>query len=822
MTKRFGVAVKTFQADQSLTLFGKVGDALRSPLMRNGYSLIVNTVLTSMLGLLFWIFAARLYSAEQVGLGTALLSLLFTIGNISQLAVGNMLNRFLPVAENKSARLIMASAAAASMVALVLAFGFVVFLKALTPSLSAIVNGTWGIGLFVASTVAWTLFSLQDSIFAGMRTSSWIPLKNTLFGFAKFLLLAPFAEKILFEPGIFAAWIVPLPVFIAIFAVVIFRELRPTIYSETQPKHSITFRACVRFFGWEYIGILALVVASSIAAFMVLDVAGAEAAATYNLTYAISFSLYLVGRSMSVALLSETAVDKERIHALSADALLHTFLVLIPALLFVFAAAPLVMSFFGPYYVEHAVGLLRLLILMCLPWSAITIYLATARINNELKTIAVVQTLTAILALGFGVPLVHKMNAFGMGLAWLLAQSSVALGILLYLLFRSGFGGVVEMSLHLAGALARLKSTVGWSQKRLRSASVDEASLKELLSKASWTHKGSLHASNAILSHSDVLTTVIVDEIGNPKLVYKAATTESGRGSLARSVEQIARVRRQTELQDHGTKIPEVLAFENTAKRAHSIERYIDGRDGRNLILRTDKRDAAMAAALRAFSNLRRPTERFGKTNDAWLSHWIELPVAALEASTSVLMKKAKRHEAIKVFVDLLLQYWKNRSSRLGLGHGDFSANNLIYAAGFDHSARDEKVFRDPESGAVQVSAILDWESATHDAPSGIDACLLLITTRALVRDQELGSVVRGLLLDPQWTLEELAWLRAAELNGAWLTDATAMRAMIGLAWLNHIAANLKKSEFYSSSKLWTASNIDRVLEVFLKHLRAS
>lgn len=816
MTKRIDVVVKAFQADQSLTIFGKVGDALRSPLMRNGYSLIASTAITSMLGLLFWIVAARLYSAEQVGIGTALLSLLFTIGNISQLAFGNMLNRFLPIAENKSARLIMASAAAASVVALVLAFGFVVFLTVLAPSLSAVLNGAWDIGLFVASTVAWTVFSLQDSIFSGMRKSSWIPLKNTFFGIAKLFLLAPFAEKIWFDPGVFAAWIVPLPVAIAIFAVLIFWELAPTIHSKTQPKVAINFRTCARFFGWEYVGILALVIASSIATFMVLDVAGAEAAATYNLAYAISFSLYLVGRSMSIALLSETAVDKDRIQALSADALLHTFLVLIPALLVVFAAAPLVMSLFGPYYVEHAVGLLRLLILMCLPWSVITIYLATARINNELKTIAVVQTLTAILALGFGVPLVHNMSAFGMGLAWLLAQSSVAFGILVYLLFRSGFGGLVEMSLHLASSLARLKSTVSRSQNRLHNATVDESSLKELLGKALWTQKGSLHATNAILSQSDVLTTIIVSETGKPELVYKAATTECGRGSLTRSVEQTARVRTQIKLQDRGTKIPEVLAFENTAKRAHSIERYIVGGDGRNLISHADKRDAAIAAALCAFSNLRKPTERLGKIDDAWLAHWIVLPVSALEASAPILMTKSKRNEAIRVLVDLLFQFWKNRSARLGLGHGDFSPNNLLYTTRLDHDVRDEKVSRGPKSGAIQVSAILDWESATDNAPSGIDACLLLLTTRALVRGQELGSIVRELLLNPQWTSEELAWLRGGQLNGDWSFDAGAMRAMIGLAWLNHVATNLKKSELYSASKLWTASNIDRVLEVFL------
>ena len=43
---------------------------LRDPLLRNGYALVANVGITSVLGFVYWIIAARLYPPEYLGLGT--------------------------------------------------------------------------------------------------------------------------------------------------------------------------------------------------------------------------------------------------------------------------------------------------------------------------------------------------------------------------------------------------------------------------------------------------------------------------------------------------------------------------------------------------------------------------------------------------------------------------------------------------------------------------------------------------------------------------------------------------------------------------------
>ena len=45
-----------------------------NPLLRNGYALVLNVGLTSGLGVTFWVIAAREYTVEDVGRGSAMVS----------------------------------------------------------------------------------------------------------------------------------------------------------------------------------------------------------------------------------------------------------------------------------------------------------------------------------------------------------------------------------------------------------------------------------------------------------------------------------------------------------------------------------------------------------------------------------------------------------------------------------------------------------------------------------------------------------------------------------------------------------------------------
>ena len=47
---------------------------MRDPLSRSGYALVLGSAITSALGMGFWVLAARLYSAADVGTASAMIS----------------------------------------------------------------------------------------------------------------------------------------------------------------------------------------------------------------------------------------------------------------------------------------------------------------------------------------------------------------------------------------------------------------------------------------------------------------------------------------------------------------------------------------------------------------------------------------------------------------------------------------------------------------------------------------------------------------------------------------------------------------------------
>ena len=78
---------------------------LRTPLYRNAYAWLFSTGLSSALGIMYWVLAARFYTPEVVGFSAALVSSMIFIAGVSQLNLMSALVRFIPTAGNNTTRL---------------------------------------------------------------------------------------------------------------------------------------------------------------------------------------------------------------------------------------------------------------------------------------------------------------------------------------------------------------------------------------------------------------------------------------------------------------------------------------------------------------------------------------------------------------------------------------------------------------------------------------------------------------------------------------------------------------------------------------------
>ena len=74
-------------------------------LYRNSIYLMLSTAVMAFLGFFFWIINARLYSTEQVGIATTLISVVTLISSFSLFGFGAGLIRYLPTSKQKNEKI---------------------------------------------------------------------------------------------------------------------------------------------------------------------------------------------------------------------------------------------------------------------------------------------------------------------------------------------------------------------------------------------------------------------------------------------------------------------------------------------------------------------------------------------------------------------------------------------------------------------------------------------------------------------------------------------------------------------------------------------
>src|SRR5688572_30893849 len=88
-------------------LGSRLTEHVGQPLLRNGYALVLNSGTTAVLGMGFWVLAARRFSVEEVGVSSALVASLALLSTIAQLNLSSILARFLPTAGQQTGRVIL-------------------------------------------------------------------------------------------------------------------------------------------------------------------------------------------------------------------------------------------------------------------------------------------------------------------------------------------------------------------------------------------------------------------------------------------------------------------------------------------------------------------------------------------------------------------------------------------------------------------------------------------------------------------------------------------------------------------------------------------
>ncbi|WP_143029947.1 lipopolysaccharide biosynthesis protein [Pseudonocardia oroxyli] len=386
----------------------------------NAFSLMAATGITAVVGLGFWAIAARLPAAE-VGRSSAILSTATMFSQIAASNVGLLFGRVLASAHGRGRRLVLAGYGIATVIALLLGFGFLLFFP--HPELFPTTWDRLGFPLLV---VLLALSTLQDWVLTGLRRSTWIPLEQLLFALGKMGLLILFAS-LAFEKGILVAWAIPIIVLQLVIAPILFLRLLPRIPPPgpgTPPMPDR--RGLLTIFLAEYATGAVTVVIPLVLPLLVVARLGTEANAYYALPWLVAESFSLLIWNISSSYVVEASHDRRQQWALMRRTFRLSYAIGVLGVPALFFLAPWLLSILGDAYSDEGTWVLRYAVL-AIPFTIVNMnFINTSRLRNQMGRVVVLEVFTAALVIGLAIVLMDRMGVGGAGLAFLLAQALTA------------------------------------------------------------------------------------------------------------------------------------------------------------------------------------------------------------------------------------------------------------------------------------------------------------------------------------------------------------------------------------------------------------
>ena len=398
-----------------------------SPLMRNGYALMANTVVTGLLGLAYWLLAARHYDAGNVGRASAAYSALNLLAGIVALSLIGAMARFIPQAGKRTGKLIRAGYGVSALSAVLGAAVFLLVAGRPGSSYSELAGLRNGL-IFTVCVVIWSLFTLQDGALVGLRNANWVTAENAAFGIAKIALLLPLATLIP-HIGLYVSWMVPAALAVPLVNLLIFRKLLPRHASKSVTAPPPTRRQVGRFLAGDVSGALMLLATISLVPVLVALNAPPATNAYFYMAWTIGITIDLLAANMALSLTVEGAFDPVKLAVHARAALRRILLLLVPVVAGAVLLAPWILGLFGPGYARFGAPILVLLALATLPRTLTEIYLGALRAQNRTSFVALVQGVRAVLILGLTLVLIKLMGIIGVGVAVLVSQVIMAAAV---------------------------------------------------------------------------------------------------------------------------------------------------------------------------------------------------------------------------------------------------------------------------------------------------------------------------------------------------------------------------------------------------------
>jgi O-antigen/teichoic acid export membrane protein len=407
--------------------------AWRSSLYTNSFYLMASSVVNAGFGFLFWTTGARLYTPQELGVAAAAVSAMAFLALLSVFGIDYAIVRFLPDAVEPH-RMINTSVTAGATAGLGLSLVFVAGLGFWAPALLPLQRNAVFLVTFMVATACSTVVAIVANVFLSRRRSDLVLAQSLIFGATKFFcaVALAYASQTL---GLFAAW--TLASFAAALACAMFLPVVEGGHYRFRPSMRIGAINDMTLFALSnYAAAVLWTAPAALLPLLVINIAGPEANAYFYVAWSVSSLLTMIPTAVAQSLFAHASADERELPRHLRDGLKLTLSFVIPAIAIVWLAGGRVLLLFGKAYSQQATVLLRVLALSTLPMTVNFFFFSVRRVQKQVSGIIASTLWILVVTLGLSAFLLPRIGLMGTGIAWGVAQGTLAVLILTMFLLR--------------------------------------------------------------------------------------------------------------------------------------------------------------------------------------------------------------------------------------------------------------------------------------------------------------------------------------------------------------------------------------------------
>ena len=360
-------------------------------MMRDSLYLMFNSLMQAGLGFTFWIIAARLFSASEVGKASALISAASVIGFLALLGLNNSMGKYLPTASNRDA-LISSGLALVAMCAVAIATVYIFLTPFIAPRLAFVARSPALTAGFVLITAAVAVNTLTDSVFIASRRAKYTALVDGVIGGSgKNILVFVLAGAGTYALFLASAMGIVIAAFSSVLIIFAIMRCRPRL---KRPMNALA--PLLRFSMANYVGNVFNLVPTLVVPLIVLDRQGAAHAAYFFVVYQCASIVYAAAFAVEQVFLAEGSranIDMRRLKRRSRRVLA---MLCVPAVLGLVGCGRWLLLAFGTGYYHYGLSSLIILALTAGPVSANYWLLTVLRLEGKLRPIIIVNVTYAV------------------------------------------------------------------------------------------------------------------------------------------------------------------------------------------------------------------------------------------------------------------------------------------------------------------------------------------------------------------------------------------------------------------------------------------